>query len=472
MRNRLSYLIILFVFIVLVVMSLFAPIHYNKEYLLFIIFIAIGGIIYPFIAGNDSISMYNIRPVLFFLLGYFIVFYQLYVDLLLGYTSARNTTFIDPDIINVSATYSTIGLYAFLIGYCGYIAKTKKYSDNSLPVIKYNLYPFCILFIIASFLRIFYSLKNMLSGIQYSQEMLENAAGGIQNYTSILFMTSFYALLAIHTNNLKGSNDISVKQYFRKLGLFTSICLFVCVIVQFLSGSRSPIIVILSGLAFSYFYVSKKRISWIKILFLFLIFSSVMMFVAIARVSTGLGIDEKYNLMQVRSLENNSIFIPSLEYASSLKTFNASLAYVPKEHDYLYGNFQFRSVLATIPFSSRIRNEFLNSEKKYSSSAFFVTHMIQGDNYLWGEGTSILADLYLDFGIIGIIIGMFLLGLFFRIIEYRVLSNNRLNIFYLGAGIVLMGNSFIYSRYAYLDFLNYIMFTLILIACFTLRKRV
>jgi hypothetical protein len=58
------------------------------------------------------------------------------------------------------------------------------------------------------------------------------------------------------------------------------------------------------------------------------------------------------------------------------------------------------------------------------SSSKAVTFFIQGDDAQYGNGTSCLADFYLDFGPIGIILGLFLWGLLLRYFENVILGND------------------------------------------------
>ncbi|MNF80580.1 hypothetical protein D3C84_628270 [compost metagenome] len=77
-----------------------------------------------------------------------------------------------------------------------------------------------------------------------------------------------------------------------------------------------------------------------------------------------------------------------------------------------------------------VNNIVENGDDNYLSTAEFISYLIQGDNQTYGDGTSITADIYLDFGITGVFIVMFTFGLFigFNESKFNVGSVSYLNI--------------------------------------------
>ena len=68
-------------------------------------------------------------------------------------------------------------------------------------------------------------------------------------------------------------------------------------------------------------------------------------------------------------------------------------------NDYFFGYFQIRQIVSCIPGAGGIFLKiFGDNNKKYNGSSGYITYLIQGDYPKYGDGTSVTADLYLDFG--------------------------------------------------------------------------
>ena len=114
------------------------------------------------------------------------------------------------------------------------------------------------------------------------------------------------------------------------------------------------------------------------------------------------------------------------------------------------GIFLFGNLSSAIPFSNSLVVKLFPSinEYKYKSSASFNTWLVYGSNPPpgSGQGTTCIADLYLDFGIIGVVIGMFLFGLLLRYLENVIYGTNTLNMLPLALSFVYLCDAFYISR--------------------------
>lgn len=81
---------------------------------------------------------------------------------------------------------------------------------------------------------------------------------------------------------------------------------------------------------------------------------------------------------------------------------------MPNKHPYLYGYTYLSDIICSIPYGGRL----LNPPEMYSSTPYFFTYLGQGPYYTYGEGSEIIADIYVNFGVLGVFILMFLFGLF------------------------------------------------------------
>ena len=460
--HKLTIFILVSIFIVLSIL-IFCQEGYDKSLLGVVLMISSFLFVIPFLAKDEErIKSYVFRPFIIFLLGYFIVFFQNYYDLYLGLVSKNDSVFYGESLILYSLLLSCMGLTTFLIGY---------YSTSYNP--PYSKITYCVYYKTdflkkvmryVTLLVVFLAGKDIISGnINYTQEELERSAGGIGNYSSILFVVVYFALLSLSVYNCKLLKLNRLKDFINQIGLQSLICLGFYIVTLLIIGSRSNIVVILVSLLFAVLYVCNKRLGLFYIIIGVMCFAYVMSFIGITRRYQGMSMAEKTKLAESVSLEKKSIMPTTLELAGSLQTFNASLDYVPKNHDFLYGSFHVRNLVSTIPFSSRISSRIFDSRKRYRSSDFFITYIIQGENYTYGNGSSINADLYLNYGPLGIIIGMFFLGILFRKTELSVLVSEGLSLNYIVLFMFLMGNALTYSRNGFLSPINYIMFTYILL---------
>lgn len=413
----------------------------------------------PFICKSNSIVYsYMFRPFIVFLLGYFIVFFQKYFDLYWGLTSTDDDVFRNKSLIVYSLLLSCLGLAALMIGY--YSSDSK---NNSSKIVSYRIYNTKILkrlMIFATFLIIVFKAKTLISG-EYSQEELEMSAGGMSNYSSIFFVVVYFALLSISVYNCCVLKERKVRDFIRQFGYKSIICILVYISLLIIGGSRSNVIIMMTSMMFSIFYIRNMKVNLLYIIIGVALFSYVLSFIGMTRKFRGMSIAEKARTIENLNLERKSIFPPTLELAGSLETFNASLDYVPSKHDFLYGSFHVRNLVSAIPFSSRVSSHFFDSRKRYLSSDYFITYIMQGEYYTYGNGTSINADLYLNYGAIGIVIGLFILGIILRKSENKVLGVKVPTLNHLVLFLFMMGYALPYSRNGFLAPINYIMFTYI-----------
>lgn len=102
-----------------------------------------------------------------------------------------------------------------------------------------------------------------------------------------------------------------------------------------------------------------------------------------------------------------------LNIATSVRTLHEAVSVVPGTQPYLMGKLKVSEVLSLIPFAHRV---YRVKRIEYTSSSLFLTWSIYG-SFASGAGTTIIADLYLDFGYPGVIVCMYLLGLLCKYIQ-------------------------------------------------------
>ncbi|WP_081528987.1 O-antigen polysaccharide polymerase Wzy [Mycolicibacterium vaccae] len=86
----------------------------------------------------------------------------------------------------------------------------------------------------------------------------------------------------------------------------------------------------------------------------------------------------------------------------------AALANVPEYFDYGYGLYKLVGLAGVIPF---IRGAVIPPEMPFTQSSDVLVMILLGPSATWGVGTNVIADIYMDFGLFGVPILLFLVGL-------------------------------------------------------------
>src|SRR5690606_1604389 len=113
---------------------------------------------------------------------------------------------------------------------------------------------------------------------------------------------------------------------------------------------------------------------------------------------------------------------------ASVRTLHAAVDHTER-NGYYYGVFQGVQIIGIIPGLGIYIQNLLNVDFHSFGSAAFLTFEILGSNPTHSLGTSIIADIYLDFGILGVIIIFFLFGMFVRYLEIGMYNRTVISLF-------------------------------------------
>lgn len=364
-----------------------------------------------------------------FIIGYLIVFFQRYVDVVAGIADPNNShMFVSPALINKCALLSIIGLLCFVIGYLIYRPSVIKsglataQKQKSLRWLNYILFVTVIFFI---YNYGFYYLTNI-----YSQHFLDSHKGTIAAYIEVMIKSLMFSILILHTKNGR-TEDETVWGFIKSLGLIFHLSLLAYLGLFLLVGNRGPIISIVLAYFFSYVIKVRPKFKLITYFFLIAMASFSLSVIGIVRqMNPDLAFYDRVvsTLQENTVLEKNSIIGSTAELSSSVRSLHYTVNHVPDKHPFLYGSFQFRELIAVIPFSNLVTKHLLDNSFKYRSSAAFITYVNQGEHYKRGDGSNVVADLYLSFGFLGVIIGLFLFGIFIKRLEFVIFTYHPPNI--------------------------------------------
>lgn len=419
MFNNARFLISYF-FIVLVLLLIF---YYNiSNYNAFFVIVLFFGIFLSsliFFSNsevNENLKMQILKHSNIFLLGYFVVHFQFYLDLILGYQSLNDGYFFNnTSVILKSMTLSFIGLICFFIGHT--VSRTINRKDSFLHRDKSSTH-FLISLSYIIVLYYYYSVNPLyiLGGYNIYEQ------GAEAKYAALAFTAVVYAIFIQKIINLKASDDIpkNIFGYIKSIGVYTSLPILIYLGGVLLSGDRGPIIIFILAYLFGYLSLTKNRIKILPLLLLLFLFGNFFTILGEARkLGSELSLGEKIKITLNKGDSDRKSLIPfTRELSNSVSALHHIVNYIPSQGDYLYGILQKNEIILSVPLGSSIFNYTDSPEnKRMVNSQNYITWIIQGDNPTYGNGTSLVADLYSIFGLVSIMYGMLVFGWFVRFLE-------------------------------------------------------
>lgn len=386
--------------------------------------------------------------------GFVVVHFQYHIDFLLGYVNNFYPyIWVQNDIVVKALAVSVSGLLCFLIGYLWYKNKKTKPFQNSKQenrkLISIKLLSYLAAVLLAAYF--YYANPLYLIGFYGAEGIGAEAA-----YIILVFKTVVFAVLIQTARNfkikeIKFSNFLS---YIKSNNLLINILIGVYLTSVLISGDRGPIIFF--GIAYfgNYLFVSNKKLNIYKtigILVLGAVFITLLG--KVRSLDRILSFSERFSTsLQMESrFETKSILPQTQELATSIRALHHTMNHIPDKHDYLYGRFQLQQALSIIPFgNSIVQLIFEDNSYKYGGSSRFITWIILGDNPYMGHGSSVTSDFYFDFGLLGVVIGMFIFGYSMRYAEVAMFSQQQPSLFTHAFFIVFLSSAIYISRSTFL----------------------
>ncbi len=299
--------------------------------------------------------------------------------------------------------------------------KRNKYDSGKLNLLKVlNRLKFVLLILFISFVYLVGS--DFLSGAYDGGDNWGPGASYV--YITLRSIVVIYIIIFfVHYKN-QITTFKNVKSVFFKNKIFATI-LLLYFLIFLLAGDRGPVIE--TAIVFTFMYsITQIRIKGVTFLLLIL-FSIITM--SILEMGRGRDISNRTesNIISegYKNFSDKDEFNPTLELASSNRILYRAIDVVPNNHPYLYGSTILSNIISAVPFGARTLTQVFNVPKIYLSSSHFFTFIGQGNYPTWGEGSEIIADLYINLGIYGIIIIMiFFGGLICRLSFFSMYQDN------------------------------------------------
>lgn len=357
-----------------------------------------------------------------FLVGFSIVHIQIPFLFSLGF-EPTNTALIwlNKDVVNYATWMSVVSINIWMIGYT--IIKNTSISTNqnkfkpsrtSLKLIDY------ISFLIL--LSLLYSASSALLSRSYNL----GAWGAMGVYLLMVLRPLLYLRIVYFFITLERNDSLKTiaRDIFLSNKLF-SINVLLFTFAFLMTGDRGEVLAILLAIAASY-TISIRKISF-KLLITALILGSFMFTII------GLGRSSSIENEQSQSIFEKGLEIYKTtdtrdnitdELASSVRIQYRALDYFPEKHDFLYGKTHLPAVLEVIPFGSTLVTQVFDIDDIYLGSAKYFTYLGQGLNPTYGEGSEILADLYINYSLYGTVLVMFLFGVYSKVCYTKSKQNS------------------------------------------------
>jgi cbb3-type cytochrome oxidase subunit 3 len=349
-----------------------------------------------------------------------------------------NDIFPDIKLMNYSAWVATIAMLFFLLGYNVFsFNKVKRRLDM---IFIYDKLKYFVIISYVIFLA--FAGKDFLTGQVYRGLGEGGTAGaGISKYFFIFFQIGLKVLtmIVIYNNrfNYKG-NLVRWFLSFDKQYLTVAISY---ILIFLLIGDRGgPLALLLTIVIFTGLMV--RQFSLKELLLMAFVGGMALMLIGLGRSkASGLSIlNEGINDLEYEQ----GVYQPTLELANSYRTFNRAILHTSNKSDYSYGSLWVSDLLSPIPFAQSFYLKLSNKELYEISSSKLITYLVYGKNPPSGEGTSLLGDIYLNFGSYGIMFFMFLFGVFFKKIADSI--RNLDSVLWLTMASVFVGYALYYSR--------------------------
>lgn len=429
LRNYLFILLHILLLLYLLGLYYYSPKELTVDFLSQMLIIASLGIAVFFFKYESSPVLKGqfLRISYLFLLGFFLVHFQIYLDYVLGnYFRFGHDYLIDKSIVSKASVISVIALYCFNLGYLfsvnkisskTYLQFKPKYAQKGIFIITVCL-----------FLAFLGLMPSAYFKGQYGQIEVGYLPTILQSY--LLYSILGYIIVCAY-NTSREDIAIGLKRFLLNLGwpMITLICFYLVLVI--ISGDRGPIFQIALVVFGGHLYISKKKYKLYQILGMALLAIFILAFMGFARtlreeksyvdrIKNAASVQETYSGM-------NSISPNTMELAGVVRTHHAAVSYL-ENHDYFYGVFQFFQIVAIIPGLGSVFMNAWDLEPAEMNSAVFLSQQILGPD-AHGLGTTCVADIYLDFGLVGVLMLFIYFGGVIRRQELNMFVSNNISLF-------------------------------------------
>lgn len=433
-----------------------APTYINEHFMINCFGIALLSIFLYFFFKKKRENNMIITHSILFTIAYVVVFYQFDIDYVLGFVDmtlgTNKLTIYNDSVVCRALCLANVALNCFFFGLC--INDNKPYkAKKTYKFVKYkeNLTK------ISCFLLVVYLLtvnkQYLFNGYAKGYD-----PGYIATLTMMLLQATLIAFIVMRCYECRRDRlEIKKIAVFLKIFRYQVLIGLIIAGLIIMSGRRTEAVSVLLTMFFGFVYVYSGKIPIVRMIIGVLVFSLLFSFLSFYRTINGGDSSEA-----IEAVANiSSVFPPTRELAFNASSLHIVLANVPNHADYNYGTSFFPGFLRVIPGLQNLFYSLANLPLVDSSSAYFCTIYGNGD-LSWGLGTSCVADVYLSFGLFGVIFVFILWGKYIGFLE-RVSFSNFANPFLLVLALCTFKELIYISRASFTYCLNAYTYSFLLV---------
>ena len=391
-----------------------------------------------------------------FILGFLIVHFQIPFLASFGIEPERaNWIWVNKLVVNYVVWMSSLAILLWLIGFNLYLCFSRKKDLKHSYFVDFKKLDFIILILFLIFISLVG--KDFLGG---SYSGTSNWGGGATYLFSILRILLYLRLIYFFINNQdieiswRNSLNILIKN---KIFFFVAVSL----LLIFLAAGDRGLIMQMGLISLGGYSIFQKKISIKHFCIIAILGSTLFTVMKFGRTREATNRDSNIVLEGFQNFnESDEPFNPTGELANSIRILNRAIDVVPEEHPYLYGTTIFSNALGVIPFASSTYIELTNLPLMYTSSTYFFTIIAKGNFFESGEGSEIIADLYINFGIYGMFLIILFFGYFVGFVSFDVFNNKSHTLIIIF--LFLLASSIYLNRAPFLEPLKNIVWALVI----------
>jgi len=393
--------------------------------------------------NRQTIKLNIFRHSILFLLGFIIVHFQYLLEFAVTNEIVSPVDiWVDERQVSKSLVISSFGLLFFCFGFDLY-KRNKSYHLSYDKSQKENVnVSFLILLSYICFFGFLYTVDGQYLAGYYGRAEPGVAAARFQIILSLCISASI--IIKVY---YRRGNSIKLMEYVREIGSPLNLIILSYVSLVLFIGDRGPALSLILLYFGGFVFITKTKPRAI-----FIIFSIILGVFLMTVVRNYRGTDKMLPVserLEIAFFDKESSYskggVETDELAGSVRTLHYAVSNVPNNYDFQYGWYQIRQLLIVIPGMASILDQ-INPTYIDKGSTKFITYLDQGSYITYGLGTSIIADFYIDLGLIGVILGMFLLGMVFSRMEIVAFSDSRSSLFFFVCMMIYLSKTIYLSR--------------------------
>jgi len=397
-----------------------------------------------------------------FILGFGIVHFQW--SIMLSFSGIEpvhfSRLFSNSLYINYGTWLSTIGIIMFYLGYDFLPHKKNKtisYNLDNNKLFLFTLITFIVFILTAG--------SAFLSGNIYKGFGGQTAGEGISAYFQLLSGISILLLISLSFLNVEKIRNRTSILSIAKIDKKT-VSLVTLYVLLFLSiGDRGEAVMVIFTVLILYGSLIRP-ISFKYFIIMTIVGAIFLTIIGLGRSSTS----DNVLIAGTQKLELNSYYDMTEELAGSARTLYLAVSYVPQYEDYFYGKLWLANFLSIFPLSQNIYLQLSNDKIYNLASTKYITYLRSGENATTGAGTSLIADIYLNFGLYGVVFFMFFLGIFLKNLQNKM--NTKESIYWILIAGLCASSAFAMGRVSLFDPARIVVWGLIIFIFLVKTKRI